>query len=99
MYAYCQYVNWTLYGEKRINRQVRQEPLNEKNPKSQIPNLKFQNPKPKSQIQNSKFKIQNSKFQIAKPISATLSPASCLLSPVSFSQPQFKGIFLLEKIN
>ena len=75
-------------GEKRINRQVRQESLNEKNPKSQIPNHKFQNPNPKSQSQNSKFKIQNFKSQIAKPISAKLPPVSFLLSPVSFSQPQ-----------
>ncbi|HPD25316.1 MAG TPA: hypothetical protein PK464_00975, partial [Candidatus Marinimicrobia bacterium] len=70
-------------GEKRINRQVRQESLNEKNPKSQIPNHKFQNPNPKSQSQNSKFKIQNFKSQIAKPISAKLPPVSFLLPPFS----------------
>jgi len=61
-------------GLGRINRQVRQEPLNEKNPKTQ-------NPKPKTQIPNSKFKIQNFKSKIAKPISAKLSPVSCLLPP------------------
>ncbi|HOG75253.1 MAG TPA: hypothetical protein PLQ47_03395, partial [Candidatus Marinimicrobia bacterium] len=61
-------------GLGRINRQIRQELPNEKNPKSQITNFK-------SQIPNSKSQIPNSKSQIVKPISAKMSPVSCLLSP------------------
>jgi len=62
-----------FFGLGRLNRQVRQEPVNEKNPKSQTP--------------NPKFKIQNFKSQIARPISAKLPPASFLLSPVSCLLP------------
>jgi hypothetical protein len=49
-------------GLGRLNRQVRQELLNEKNPKLQITNHK-------SQIPNSKFQITNSQTNFRETVS------------------------------
>ena len=67
-------------GLGRINRQVRQEPLNEKNPKSQIPNHK---PEIQCNILDAVTIFGTINFSRR---ACLLPPFSCLL--FSLSQPQ-----------